>query len=138
MVCLALGCAEQQHWRGSRKKAEQLLKAKGAEAGAVFEQRIVGTELSGDLEQGQAEQGDGGGFDQAPVRRNCQAGSSSCNGNRAGATSEPKSANSTSATTLRPGAERSTEVPEREESELGGMAELRAELREGNHRSRRP
>jgi hypothetical protein len=83
--CLALGCAEQQHWRGSRKKAEQLLKAKGAEAGAVFEQRIVGTELSGDLEQGQAEQGEGGGIDQAPARRNCQAGSSSCNGNRPGA-----------------------------------------------------
>jgi hypothetical protein len=35
-----------------------------AEAGAVFEQRIVGAELSGDLEQGQAEQGEGGGIDQ--------------------------------------------------------------------------
>ena len=60
-----------------------------------------------------------------PARRNCQAGSNSCNGKRAGATSEAKSTKSTSATTLRPGAERSTGTPRRDESELGGMADLR-------------
>jgi hypothetical protein len=71
-----------------------------AEPGAAFEQRIVGAELSGDLEQRQAEQREGGGFDQG-------------------------STNSTSATTRSPGAEKSTGLLEREESELGGMAELR-------------
>ena len=40
-----------------------------AEAGAVFEQRIVGPQLGGDLEQGQAEQGEGGAVDQG----GCQA-----------------------------------------------------------------
>jgi hypothetical protein len=35
-----------------------------AEAGAAFEQRIVGSQLGGDLEQCQAEQGEGGAVDQ--------------------------------------------------------------------------
>ena len=46
-------------------------------------------------------------------------------GFRAPATSVANSTNNTSATTLRPGAEKSTGVPERDESELGGMADLR-------------
>jgi hypothetical protein len=35
-----------------------------AEPGAAFQQRIVGTELGGHLQQRQAEQGEGGGVDQ--------------------------------------------------------------------------
>jgi hypothetical protein len=35
-----------------------------AETGTAFQQRIVGPQLHGDLQQGQAEQGEGGGIDQ--------------------------------------------------------------------------
>jgi hypothetical protein len=73
-----------------------------------------------------------------PARRNCQAGSSSCRGNRAAATRDANSTNSTSATTPRPGAERSTGAPEREESELRGIAERRGRTQSSNRRSRRP
>lgn len=59
-----------------------------------------GPPLGGELEQGQAEQGMGAVLINVPARRNCPAGSSSCHGDRAAATRE---ANSTSATTPRPG-----------------------------------
>ncbi|MFM8276301.1 MAG: hypothetical protein ACKN89_04785 [Cyanobium sp.] len=115
---------------GDGLQGEEQQKAEGgghgqlaAEAGAVFQQWIMGTELSGDLEQGQAEQGEGCGADQRASQAQLPGGIKQLQ-REEGCSHQGGEQHQRHHAQARGRAERSKELPLREGSELGGMAEL--------------